>query len=214
MSRTRNTMAAMLTHHRRADPQPPSQRPRWRTCRRATPWRASSTSPARCWTANSLHRGVQDTEVVFETMSPRGDRKGGLGGVLDQAHSPGHQGGRVRLGVLGGGPLRRSPRAAGACSTWSRPRLTSGPRSGPAWRCLRRGDSAPHGTIRLPDLPTGEWQANRHPGRTPTGAAVDGRSTTMSHRRFSRRRRPCYRRTRHPARPCSPRWCGYHHAHG
>ncbi len=39
------------------------------------------------------------------------------------------------------------------------------------------------------------------------------RMTSRGRRAFSRRR-PCYRRTRHPARRCSPRWCGYRGSHG
>ncbi len=48
-----------------------------------------------------LAQTVQDADVVFETVSPRGDMEGQLEGVLDQLILLAAQAG-VRLGVLGG----------------------------------------------------------------------------------------------------------------
>ena len=49
----------------------------------------------------SLAQTVQDVDVVFETMSPRGDLAGQLEGVVDELIRLADQAG-VRLGVLGG----------------------------------------------------------------------------------------------------------------
>ena len=49
----------------------------------------------------SLGQTVQDVDVVFETMSPRGDLAGRLEGVVDELIRLADQAG-VRLGVLGG----------------------------------------------------------------------------------------------------------------
>ena len=48
-----------------------------------------------------LHRAVEDVDVVFETMSPRGDMEGRLEGVVDELITA-CAGAGVRLGVLGG----------------------------------------------------------------------------------------------------------------
>jgi putative NADH-flavin reductase len=50
---------------------------------------------------NRLARTVEDTDVVFETLSPRGDLTGRLEGVVDQLIKLADTAG-VRLGVLGG----------------------------------------------------------------------------------------------------------------
>ena len=54
--------------------------------------------------------------------------------------------------------------------------------------------------------PNGSGRTSIGPGR------VIVRMTSRRRRAFSRRR-PCYRRTRHPVRQCS-RWCGYRRSHG
>lgn len=51
--------------------------------------------------ADVLAQTVQDTDVVFETVSPRGETAGKLEGVLDRLIELADQAG-VRLGVLGG----------------------------------------------------------------------------------------------------------------
>jgi putative NADH-flavin reductase len=51
--------------------------------------------------ADLLAQTVQDTDVVFETMSPRGDMEGRLEGVVEQLIRLADTAG-VRLGVLGG----------------------------------------------------------------------------------------------------------------
>ena len=48
-----------------------------------------------------LTHSVEDTDVVFETLSPRGDMEGKLEGILDQLMEVADEAG-VRLGVLGG----------------------------------------------------------------------------------------------------------------
>jgi uncharacterized protein len=51
--------------------------------------------------AEVLGRAVEDVDVVFETMSPRGDMEGRLEGVVDELITL-CDGAGVRLGVLGG----------------------------------------------------------------------------------------------------------------
>jgi hypothetical protein len=48
----------------------------------------------------------------------------------------------------------------------------------------------------------------------PRSDPDDDRADDGEGRRALSRRRPCYRRTRHPVRRCSPRWCGYRRSHG